>query len=349
MKTPTAPLRVGIAGLGLMGQMHMGNLVRDPRVRVTAVATKDRDLLDGGMEKLRSNIDAFRSGDIEMGDIPILDDAEPLCDLPDLDAVYVTTPSDLHAQFAIRALRAGKHVFCEKPMALSAGDCRAMLDAARDSGFRLMIGHCLRFWPHYSVARRIVKSGEHGRVLAATFARNSGMPAWGTARNWFAEPARSGGVVVDMHVHDVDFALWLFGKPERIAAAGAYVDDSPTLVHATWHYPGGPAVLFESAWEPVPTLPFQYGFKITMEKATLVLDSRVGTNLLLARLDRCEPVELEAADCYALETKYFVDRLLDGAPFAECPAEDSLLTLETAAEELRQVAQGCGQPYPLPR
>jgi predicted dehydrogenase len=329
-------LRIGVAGLGFMGRIHLKNYLAHPQARVVALADADADRRAGRFRDSLGNLDVSIEG-LEIQPERSFADYRALCEADGLDVVSICLPTDLHEDAAVRALRAGKHVFCEKPMALRPAQGRGMLEAAAASGTTLMIGHCLRFWPEYLAVERILKSGEHGRPLAASFVRCGAAPKWGREQ-WFALPDRSGGAVLDLHIHDADLCLWWWGKPAEISAGGAYVGPNPNILHSRWRYEDGLSVQFESAWEPAGAAPFYFGFKITLERATLLLDSRNRDGLRLAADGGVERVAVEPASAYAVQDKYFLDCLIAGKPPDRCRPEQSLLTLECVTEEARQLA-----------
>jgi len=104
-------------------------------------------------------------------------------------------------------------------MALTTAECNRMIRAAAKSGKVLQIGHCVRFWPEYAKAKEIVDSGQYGKVVAGMFQRLGSAPGW-SVDNWFIDEARSGGVALDLHIHDTDYVQYLLGCPRRCAATG---------------------------------------------------------------------------------------------------------------------------------
>jgi 1,5-anhydro-D-fructose reductase (1,5-anhydro-D-mannitol-forming) len=337
-------IRIGIAGFGLMGQIHCANLVKMSDVEVVAVAALDRSQLDQGLGSVKTNIDQYRGDGFSLDSVRFYTDALEMCSQPDLDAVFVCLPTDAHMAATVCALDVGKHVFCEKPMALSIDQAGGMLAASQKAGRTLMIGHCLRFWPEYVRAAEIVRSGQYGSAVAASMMRCGPVPGWGADGNWFSNPARSGGAVVDMHIHDADVAVWLWGKPARISAGGAYRGVMPNYVHSRWTYADGPSVQFEATWEAVPSAAFCYGFRISFERACLEFDSRSGQGLILSTESGAERLELPGEQAYAHEAAYFVDCARNAKAPQECPPAQSLQTLECVLEESRQVAAACGKP-----
>jgi len=163
-------------------------------------------------------------------------------------------------------------VLCEKPMALTVGDCDRMIAAARKSGKVLQIGHCLRFWPEYVKAKELVDSGRYGKVVAAMFQRLGSPPGW-SLDNWFVDEQRSGGVALDLHIHDTDYVQYLLGIPKAVCAHGA-VGPRGQLIHIVTQYVYGDdqVVTAEGGWGMMPGFGFEMSFNLILEKATIVYD-----------------------------------------------------------------------------
>jgi predicted dehydrogenase len=189
-----------------------------------------------------------------------------------LDAVSITLPTFMHPNFSVKALEAGLHVLCEKPMALNVEDCQHMITAAAQSGKVLMIGHCIRFWPEYAKTKEIVDGGEYGKVIAATFQRLGTAPTWGDD-NWFSDDARSGGVALDLHIHDTDYVQYLFGMPKSVFSRQAKaVGGGAIHITTQYIYDDDKVVTAEGGWGMTPAFGFEMSFNIALEKATIVYD-----------------------------------------------------------------------------
>jgi myo-inositol 2-dehydrogenase/D-chiro-inositol 1-dehydrogenase len=208
MTSATQRVRVGVVGLGRLGKRHAENLAyRVPGATLAAACSPLEDERAWAREALPE---------------PRLygDYADLLAD-PDVDAVWLVTPSSLHAQQIIDALRAGKHVFCEKPLSLDLAECeRVLAEAARYPHLQATIGFMRRFDPSYRDAFDKIAAGRIGRpflVRSQTTDKND------TDGFFVRFAATSGGIFLDCTVHDIDVARWLLGKPraKRVFAAGA--------------------------------------------------------------------------------------------------------------------------------
>jgi predicted dehydrogenase len=311
-----------------MGQAHLRNYLKlSSMVQVAALADLQEDRRQAG-KLARSEVNIVSGEAVELGPVRSYCHFRELCADKDLDVIVVTLPSDLHAEATVLALENGKHVLCEKPMALKVDDCRRMLAARDASGRQLMIGHVLRFWPAYVQAKKIIDSGRFGRVLAATMNRYGTRPGAG----WFTDAARSGGVLMDLHVHDIDAALWLLGRPDEVFAGGRCVDGLPAFVQSRWEYRQGPTLQMESYWDAAT--PFRAGFKILMERAALLWDM-IGDNDLCLHTPGggCEVLTGgHFTESLLAEDEYFLRCVAEHAPLDRCRPEDSMKAVEVAAQ-----------------
>jgi predicted dehydrogenase len=151
-------------------------------------------------------------------------------------------------------------------MALTAEECDQMISASREADRVLMVGQVLRFWPEYLHLEDFVKSGKHGKVIAATFVRRCGLPDWS---KWLPDEKRSGGALLDLLVHDIDQALFLFGVPAKVTAKSL---GGPDSVSASLIYPGGPEVRIQGGWF-APETEFSMSFQVRAERGELLLNA----------------------------------------------------------------------------
>jgi myo-inositol 2-dehydrogenase / D-chiro-inositol 1-dehydrogenase len=202
------PLRVGVVGLGRLGRRHAQNLAyRVPGATLAAACSP----LEADLTWAREALPAAR----------LYGDYSDLLADGSVDAVWLVTPSALHAEQIVQALEAGKHVFCEKPLSLDVAECERVVDVARRHADRqVTIGFMRRFDPSYQDAYVKVQAGAIGRpflVRSQTCDLND-------PEGFFVRFApTSGGIFLDCTVHDIDVARWLLGKPRatRVYAAGA--------------------------------------------------------------------------------------------------------------------------------
>jgi len=263
-------LKVGVVGFGFMGRMHFRCWDGRDDAQVVAVCDANPNIKED-TKRAVGNIDGAASA-IDFSGIEVFSDFDTMIEQANLDAISLTLPTYLHAEFSERALSRGVNVLCEKPMALTTADCERMIAAADKSGKILQIGHCVRFWPEYAKAKEIVDSGQYGKVVAAMFQRLGAPPGW-SLDNWFVDEQRSGGVALDLHIHDTDYVQYLFGMPQAVCSHGAKGPQGQ-LIHIVTQYVYGDdqVVTAEAGWGMMPGFGFEMSFNLVMEKATVVYD-----------------------------------------------------------------------------
>lgn len=322
-------LKVGLVGCGFMGRMHANVYGQLPNAKLVAAAEAKPHVLE-----------RFAS-DFGVSTYATLDE---MIAGEDLDAVDICLPTYLHKEFTVQAARAGKHVLCEKPMALNLEDADAMTAACEAAGVRLMLGHCIRFWPEYAYLKKLADSGECGRLLSAHFLRYGEFPSW-SSDNWLADEKLSGGGVLDMHIHDTDFALYLLGQPDSQTSWGVVDQRGPSHVFTTMTF--GPTVVhLEGGWNLPEKTPFKHAFRAIFEDGAAIMD---GGPLTIYRNGH-EPFSPEfpamkasgggnISDLggYYYEIKYFVDRVLSGEPLEIVTPATSRASLAAVLEEIRQI------------
>lgn len=318
-------IRVGVIGLGFMGGVHLRHFQALENVEVVAVC--DAKPVDG--QAKQGNIDAG-AGELNLEGVAVFADVAEMLEKEPLDAVSVALPTHLHKAVSIQCLEAGVHVLCEKPMALSVEDCDAMIAAADKAGKQLMVAHCIRFWPEYVFAKQAVAGGEYGKVLAADFSRLSFLPAWDNG-SWLADETKSGGIALDLHIHDLDFIQYLFGTPnEECSTVSRLENGSPGHVLTVLDYGGDCVVSATASWMMPKSFGFSMGFRIVFEKAALVFEN----GQLTVFPNEGEPVvpELAGGDGYSGEIGYFV-RLVEGQ------VKQAIITPEDARESVRMALE----------
>ena len=253
-------------------------------------------------------------------------DLEAILENETFDIADICLPSYLHKEYSVRLLRAGKHVLCEKPMALSSEECEEMLLASRESGKRLMIAQCLRFDPSYRYLKEAIDNGTYGKLLRLEMNRLSAHPVWGY-ENWFADTQKSGGCILDMHIHDVDIARFFFGEPEAVSTV-AYDGISRWVFENTRLYFRDIVPVINGSWAETRGTPFVGSFYAVFEKAALYTSG--GELFVHPEGGEASVIKPEGIDMYAAEIEYFANTVMHDLPNDMNPPE-------SAAESVRVI------------
>ena len=163
------------------------------------------------------------------------DSVESILSDPEVDAVHIATPVYLHKDHVFQAAQHGKHVLCEKPMAMSANECEQMMDVCEQNGVRLEICFLLRFGPSYNEIKRLIEDGDLGEIVQA---RVSLLKQYSIEPGlWRRDPVKAGGgVLMDMGAHAIDLLSFLLGDTSKVTAfissrtAGWEVEETATVV-----------------------------------------------------------------------------------------------------------------------
>jgi predicted dehydrogenase len=207
LSRPDKTIGIGVIGAGgIARDAHLPGYSNVPELcRIVAVSDIDEA--------------AARSA-AEMYDIPHqFSDYRKLLEMDEIDAVSVCTPNYLHMEPTLFALKAGKHVLCEKPLAMNAVEGKRMVDAAKAAGKKLQVGYNLRFAPANQLLKRYVDAGDLGDIYYARVQalRRRGIPGWGVFTD---KSKQGGGPLIDIGVHILDLTLWLMGHPKPVSASG---------------------------------------------------------------------------------------------------------------------------------
>jgi len=333
-------IRVGIVGFGFMGRMHYGNWKKMKGARVVALCDKNQEQFTA--PTAGGNISGADTA-TDYGDAAIYDDFDAMLAEAMPDVISLTLPTPLHVPLTIKALQAGVSVLCEKPMALTAAECDKMLKAAHraPNGAKLMVAHCLRFWPCYVYLKKLVDSKKYGNVVAASFRRFSAPPGWQKGTNWFADESKSGGVALDLHIHDTDMVNFLFGMPKAVTSTAAFDKNGAMQYISTLYDVGGAAVTAEGSWCMAATMGFEASYVVTFEKAVVILDAKREKPLCVypAKGDAFVPA-LAEGEGYEYEIKWFLDVLKGKKVPSVITAEQSRDSVRIVDAEKRSARSG---------
>lgn len=317
--------RVLLIGFGMMGKKHAEVYQQLSKVCIAGV-------VDTRGEALRESLCACG-----LGEVRLFADLASALEEEDFSSVDICLPTDLHRAMALQAFEAGKHVFCEKPIALSTEDACAMTDAARLADRQLMVGHCIRFWPDYVALKCLVDSGEHGQLLSLSLDRRTGRPG-SSVGDWTNKPERCLGAALDLHIHDSDFLMYLLGPPASVVSQGLR-DETGWSSIATHYLYDGCLVTAEGAWNYPVNWGFQMSYRAVFERAALDYDSRSG--LALTSGDAA-PVALPVSphDGYYHELAYFIECLERAEPVAISTGDQAAASLDLVLAEIESAASG---------
>jgi predicted dehydrogenase len=330
-------VNIGILGVGFMGNCHFNAYGTCKGVKITALCDIDEARLRADAQ-VDGNI-ASGAGRKQSARMKLYSDAEQLFANPGVDVVDIALPTYLHAEYAIRAMKAGKDVICEKPMAISSADAKKMMVAAKKTGRRLFVAQCIRFWPSYAIARNIVQSRKYGNVRSAVFTRLSATPTW-SWDNWLHDPSKSGKAALDLHIHDADFVLYVFGKPKSVFSRGCgSLRKGFDHIVTTYNYGGTSLIVAEGAWEYAPTFKFSMTFRVAMEKATLELGAD-GVLQLHGMDGSSKVMPVPGGDGYSHELQHFIDCIAHDRATTVVPLESALQSVRLIEAEIESAVTG---------
>lgn len=320
-------IRVALLGCGTMGRVHSGAYAKIPGASLVAVCD---------LQETKAAAVAAASG------AKVFADFGSMMKGAEFDVLDVCLPTYLHREYAEKAMRAGKHVFCEKPVALTLEDARSMAAAADAAGVKFGVGHVLRYFPVYRSAADMAKEGRLGTPRLIRTTRNQAFPGW-SWENWYADPAKGGGPIVDLVIHDFDWIIHNFGDVERVYAKsfGGKVERQDHCmcvlrlangaiahVEGSWAYPAGSA--FRMTFEVVGTAgQVEYD---SVADASVVKQTNDGTH----RIQYGSPVH-GLLEPYAAEIAAFLDCVENGKepPVDGAQAIKALEVALAAAESSR--------------
>jgi myo-inositol 2-dehydrogenase / D-chiro-inositol 1-dehydrogenase len=315
-------LNIGIIGAGYIGGVHAGILARDERVNIAAVHDVSPDAAQRladicGARAAQSSHDVIES----------------------CDAVYITTPNTRHTELAIAAAQAGKHVFCEKPMATSLPEAQTVLEAAGKSDAVFQMGHNRRFAPVYTELKRLLKETHLPHSAHVKMNRGELLQP-----QWIGDPQITGGFLYETTIHMFDMLRFLFGEITMLQALGssheyAEIDDFSVLLQ----FAGGMHATFASSADASWLFPFErvevfchHSTITTREMESLVYNEALDGRNIEQSMHQLAKEEKWG---YLQEDQSFVDSITFGLPPA-VTAEDGYKSVELVEGCYRSISTG---------
>ncbi len=332
-------VKVAIVGFGGIARTHYKSYKKlvEQGVPVKLVAVCDVDP-ERFVRKIGINLADDKNSALT-DDIHRYTSADELLANEEFDMVDICLPTYLHKEYAIKFMRAGKHVLSEKPMALSTADCEEMIAAHKGTGKRFMVAQCIRFSPAYAYIKECIENGKFGKIRHVFMERISAQPKW-SFENWFEDTEKSGGCILDMHLHDVDAVRFLLGDPYAVSATTQDTNVKWTVVNTRMLY-DDVMVSIIGSWGESNTSKFKMAYRIRFEKASVLFEAGVAT----VYPDEGEPYELELpkADGYVEELRYMVDLIMNPEKENNICTPESTCQSVRVIEKLRESAALDGQ------
>ena len=315
-------LKVGLIGCGFMGTMHANCYKNIPGVALAAVADVRPEKATG----------------IAVGtNAEIYDDGKDLIARANVDVIDICLPTYLHAEHALLAMEKVQYLFIEKPVTLTVAESEALLEKSAQTGCRVQVGQVIRFWDEYVVLRQIIQENRYGKVVNANFRRISPSPGWGW-NNWLTDVSLSGGAAQDMHIHDIDYVLSVFGEPKALSSIRNKIGEANSYISTVMNFDDF-VVSVEGTWALPVTYPFRASFRVVFENATVEND---GAQFMLYTDEGAQPIQLPKKDIvvqggtqgnisdlggYYNELVYFAQQAQAGAPIEQATLKDAATSL----------------------
>lgn len=312
---------IGLVGLGFIGKTHLQAYNHIDNAQVTSICTKSS----------MNNLEISRENNIA-----IVAEYDDLLANHEIDIIDICLPTYLHEDYIIKALNAGKHVICEKPLTLKIKSAERILRAVQESNRKLFVGHVLRFWPEYELIKAYSENGLLGNIEMVHAQRLGQFPTWS---NWFKQPDLSGGALFDLHIHDIDFSYYLLGEVDSVYSIGSQNEYGAwNHVMSTLTFKNKSMAFVEASQKMPSSYPFTMSFRAQSRENVLELNIRAGENiesidesknqLLFYSNEKVSPVEIQSYDAFQKELAYFVNCIESDEVNNIIPLEQVLYTLK---------------------
>jgi predicted dehydrogenase len=322
-------MKIGIAGTGFMGETHAAGWAETPATIAGFVG--------GTPDSARPLANQYRA--------KVYPDFEAM--LAEVDVVDICTPTHLHHAQVLQSAAAGKHIVCEKPLARTLPDAQEIIAACDAAGVKLLVAHVVRFFPEYAGAKATVASGEIGQPAVIRLTRGTFRPKK-PVDNWFTDFEKSGGMMLDLMIHDFDYARWIAGEVESVFAkniTSAEPDAPIDYGLAILKHRSGAITHVEGSWAYPPPL-FRTRLEIAGSDGWLNHDSDKNAAIgmyLRQPPDEAPDVPIPGSPLtespYATQLKAFYDALANNTD-VPVTAADGLAALQIALAAIESTQTG---------
>ncbi|HOJ11063.1 MAG TPA: Gfo/Idh/MocA family oxidoreductase [Clostridiales bacterium] len=323
-------IKVALIGAGRMGKVHFDAYKSIPDVKIVAAVDIE---IQAAKERLND------------ADVVFYDDLDCMLKKEKVDMVDICTPTYLHAEHAIKAMDKGVHVICEKPISLNVDDARKIVDAAHRNNVFFMVAQVIRFWPEYEYLKKVYDEKTYGKLYQILFTRVGEMTksSW---KDWMRDISKSGMAPIDLHIHDVDFILHMFGKPNAVTSFAK--QDGKNISWINTHYDYNDAIIeAEGAWYQ-PKYSFSMSYRASFEdaileykssKLTLYKSCGETTQIHLEDVKSTSQLNVGSVNGYQYEIEYFVNCVRNNIPPKRIIPEESVMSLELVLKELESARE----------
>lgn len=322
-------MRVGILGVGFMGTTHATGWT-ETGAELAGVAAET-------VEEAQPLANHYG--------IKIFTDLAAM--LPDVDVVDICTPTHLHYRMVLESAAAGKQIVCEKPLARSVEQAQEIVIACREAGVQLLVAHVVRYFPEYALAKQAVADGMIGRPAVLRLTRGSYRPKKPVG-NWFLDEEKSGGILMDLMIHDYDYARWIAGDVYSVYAKRVRHQDAGNVDYGMviLRHTSGALSHIAGAWAYPPPV-FRTGFELTGDEGLIEFaseDTAPIKNLVLktngsGAPDVALPSSPTSESPYTTQIKEFY-MTLNGEKAARITAGDGLAAVQIAQAAIQSAQTG---------
>lgn len=310
-------IHVGLVGLGFIGKTHLQIYEALPNAKVIQICSRsgiDETLIDY-TGKFTSDYDALLSNQ-------------------EIDIIDICVPTYLHEEYIVKAARAGKHIICEKPLALTAEATKRIFKTVEEANIRLFVGHVLRFWPTYQKIKQTFDDSMIQAIEIVHAKRLGQVPTWS---EWFQHPEKSGGALFDLHIHDIDFSYYLLGEVESVYAVGQQNEYGAwNHIMTTLRFKSQTKAFVEASHAMPSKYPFTMSFRAQAGDVAIDFQLQAGENieqindsqLILYEGENQREVIVENVDAFQNELSYFINCLENNHENKIIPLDDVLYVIQ---------------------
>src|SRR5690625_348528 len=309
-------INIGLVGLGFMGKAHLEAYQHVNNCRVTTICTRNKR---SGEEQIAQKYEAS-----------LINNYDDLLSNKEIDVIDICLPTHLHEEYVVKAARAGKHIICEKPLALTIESAERIMNEVQNNGVKLFVGHVLRFWPEYKVFKSYSQTEKLHQIEIIHAKRLGQKPTWS---EWFQYPEKSGGALFDLHIHDIDFVIYLLGEVESVYAVGNKNQQGAwDHIMTTLHLKNNAKAFVEASHRMPTTFPFTMSFRAQAREGILDFHIEAGENienieesetkLTYYNDEGISQVKVESTDAFQNELNYFINCIKHNVKNTIIPLDD---------------------------